>query len=428
MIHDPVAVSPWRRPATIPADLVRAPARGAVDLAVIGAGFEGLSAALQAARRGLSVQVIEAASLGEGASGLNGGQVIPGLKFDPEALVAMLGPEQGARLTEFSAGTADAVFDLISNEKLAVPHCRTGWIQAAHTETAMAAAAQRNRQWRAHGADVTLLNQAEIALLTGAKGYKGGWLDRRAGTIDPLAFVFELARLAVDQGVGIVLNQRVTSLRRDDGSWRVTMAGGGEVRAAKVLVATNAYSEALVPGLAQSLVWLHSFQIATAPLPASLDDIILPHGQAVSDSRRILIYFRKSPDNRLVLGGRGPMRVPTGPQDWQHLERALTRLYPVLQGLPIERRWFGRVAVTADFLPHLHEPQPGLLMVAGCQGRGIGLMTALGTPLADYIAGGDPRLLPLPVSPIRPIPLHRFRRVGVAARIAWFRMLDRLER
>lgn len=428
MIEEPANLSVWRKPEAISGDFGSVAAQATVDLAVIGAGFQGLSAALHAARRGLSVQVIEAASLGEGASGLNGGQVIPGLKFDPEALVAMLGRERGARLTEFSAGTADAVFDLILNEKLDVPHCRTGWIQAAHTETAMAAVAQRNRQWRAHGADVTLLNQAEIALLTGAKGYKGGWLDRRAGTIDPLAFVFELARLAVDQGVGIVCNQRATSLRRDDGGWRITMAGDREVRATKVLVATNAYSDALVPGLAQSLVWLHSFQIATAPLPASLDDIILPHGQAVSDSRRILVYFRKSPDNRLVLGGRGPMRAPAGPQDWQHLERALTRLYPVLEGHPIERRWFGRVAMTVDFLPHLHEPEPGLLMVAGCQGRGVGLMTALGAPLADYIASGDPSLLPLPVSPIRPIPLHRFRRVGVAARIAWSRMLDGMER
>lgn len=428
MTREPANLSVWQKPAAISAAFGPVIDRGSVDLAVIGAGFQGLSAALHAARRGLSVQVIEAAGLGEGASGLNGGQVIPGLKFDPEALIAMLGPERGATLTEFSAGTADAVFDLIAREGLKVPHRRTGWIQAAHTETALLAAAQRNRQWRAHGADVTLLNQAEIALLTGANGYKGGWLDRRAGTIDPLAFVCELARLVANLGVHIALNQRVTGLRREDGGWRLTMADGGEVRATKVLVATNAYSDALVPGLAQSLVWLHSFQIATAPLPSELDDIVLPHGQAVSDSRRILLYFRKSPDNRLVLGGRGPMRVPRGPEDWQHLERALKRLYPALAGLPIERRWFGRVAITADFLPHLHEPEPGLLMVAGCQGRGIGLMTALGAPLADYIASGDAAVLPLPLSPLRPIPLHRFRRVGVAARIAWYRMLDRLER
>ncbi|UJW74527.1 NAD(P)/FAD-dependent oxidoreductase [Rhizobium sp. SL42] len=427
MIEPPANLSVWQKPEAIAGDFGSVTTQ-AVDLVVVGAGVQGLSAALQAARRGLSVQVIEAASLGEGASGLNGGQVIPGMKFDPEALVAMLGPERGARLTEFSAGTADAVFSLISNEKLDVPHTRTGWIQAAHSETAMAAAAQRHRQWRAHGADVTLLNHAEIALLTGAKGYRGGWLDRRAGTIDPLAYVFALARLAVAQGVRIALNTRVTGLLRDGGGWRVATEGGGEVRAAKVLVATNAYSDTLVGGLAQSLVWLHSFQIATAPLPASLADIILPHGQAVSDSRRILVYFRKSPDNRLVLGGRGPMRAPAGAEDWQHQERALIRLYPVLAGHPIERRWFGRVAMTSDFLPHLHEPEPGLLMVAGCQGRGVGLMTALGAPLADYIADGDPSLLPLPISPIRPIPLHRFRRVGVAARIAWSRMLDRLER
>jgi glycine/D-amino acid oxidase-like deaminating enzyme len=425
MTSFPPGLPVWRHPGGAP---VTGFIDGQVDLLVIGAGYQGLSAAYHAARQGLKVQVIEARGLGEGASGLNGGQVIPGLKHDPETLRDLLGEAAGRRLAEFSAGTADAVFDLIRIHGLDVEHQRNGWILAAHTQTAMQAAVQRNRQWRQRGADVTLLNEAEVALLTGARGYCGGWLDRRAGVVNPLALVFELAGLATRSGAGLLLNEAVIGLQPRGALWVASTDRGRTLLAKKVLVATNAYSGGLVPGLQQSLVWLHSFQIATAPLPSELLDQVLPGGQPVSDSRRILVYYRRSPDGRLVMGGRGPMRAPRSRQDWAHLERAMLRLFPALEGTPITHRWFGRVAMTPDYLPHLHEPTPGLFMVAGCQGRGIGLMTALGPSLAAYAASGDPQALPLPISPLRPIPFHRFRRIGVAAHVAMYRLLDRLER
>ncbi|TPP11885.1 NAD(P)/FAD-dependent oxidoreductase [Rhizobium glycinendophyticum] len=415
----------WRRPAGTP---TLGFIDGQVDLLVVGGGYQGLSAAYHAARLGLKVQVIEARGLGEGASGVNGGQVIPGLKHDPESLRQLLGEEAGQRLADFSAGTADSVFDLIRTEGLDVEHQRNGWILAAHTESALQAAVRRNRQWRMRGADVRLLNEAEIALLIGAQGYRGGWLDRRAGAVNPLALIFELARLATRSGAGLLLNEAVTDLQRRGSLWVASTDSGRTLLAKKVLVATNAYSGALIPGLAESLVWLHSFQIATAPLPSTLLDQVLPGGQPVSDSRRILVYYRRSPDGRLIVGGRGPMREPRSKEDWAHLERAMLRLFPALRDVAVTHRWFGRVAITPDYLPHLHEPAPGLLMVAGCQGRGIGLMTALGPNLAAYAASGDARVLPLPVTPLRPIPFHRFRRIGVAAHVAWYRLLDSLER
>lgn len=398
------------------------------DLAIVGGGLLGLSTALHAARRGLSVRVIEARGLGQGASGLNGGQVIPGLKFDPEWLVGHFGEETGEALISFVSSTADVVFDLIRTEGLDVPSRRGGWIFAAHTATALEAAANRHRQWSARGADADLLDAAAIGRLTGAAGYRGGWLDRRAGVVQPLALAFELARIARAAGARIATGTRVTRLARQAGSWRVQTASGATVKAAKVLVATNAYSDGLVPGLAQSLVWLNSFQIATPPLPDGIAAGVLPGGQAVSDSRRILIYYRRSPDGRLIVGGRGGMPTPTRTLDWAHLERAMTRLYPALAGVSIERRWFGRVAVTPDHLPHIHVPEEGLVAVAGCQGRGVGLMTALGPRVAAYFAEGVREALPFPPTPIRPIPFHSFRRVGVAATIAWYRLLDGLER
>ncbi|WP_192183038.1 NAD(P)/FAD-dependent oxidoreductase [Mesorhizobium amorphae] len=418
----------WQKPKAVSAFPSLFPAGSPVDVVIVGGGIMGLSTALHAARLGLAVQVLEAGAIGEGASGLNGGQVIPGLKYDPEWLVEHFGLERGEALVNFAASTADAVFDLIRDERLAVPFVRNGWIQATHTETALKAAVNRDRQWRARGADVELLSQAEIAAMTGAQGYLGGWLDRRAGVIDPLAYTSELARVATAAGARIAERQKVVKLAKDAGFWRVSTANGAELRAKAVVLATNAYTGGLLPGLAETIVPLHSFQIATAPLSSNLAATILPEGQAVSDSRRILVYYRKSADGRLVLGGRGRMAQPASEGDWAHLERALVRLYPALAGVAIEKRWFGRVAMTPDHLPHIHEPEPGLLAVVGCQGRGVGLMTALGGRMASYLANGDINQLPFPLSPIRPIPFHAFRQIGVAATIAWYRMLDAFER
>lgn len=398
-----------------------------VDLAIVGAGFQGLSTALAAARAGLGVRVLERGTIGTGASGLNGGQVIPGLKLDPDRLVEILGEARGQRVIDFAATTADRVFGLIEAERLDVPYRRDGWINAAHTESAMATLASRDRQWRERGADVRLLSAAEVKAMTGAEGYLGGWWDRRAGAIDPLAFLCELARLADEAGAALAENTAALGLRRDGGGWAIATTAG-ELRAKQVLVATDAYSGDLVPGLARSLVALHSFQVATPPLPPPFDAEVLPGGQPVSDSRHIVVYYRRTADGRLILGGRGRMGLPHRDGDWAHLERTIRRLFPSLPPQPIERRWFGRVAMTPDHLPHVHEPEPGLLAVAGCQGRGVGLMTAMGGCLAEYLTSRDPEALPFSITPIRPIPFHAFRSIGVAAVIAWYRTLDAWER
>lgn len=398
------------------------------DLLIVGGGFLGLNAARIAARRGLSVRVIDARRLGEGASGLNGGQVIPGIKLDPEKALAHFGEEQGARLNSFAEATADVLFRTIEEEALDVPHERSGWIQACHTQTALDAATERHRQWAARGADVELLDSVAIARMIGTSNYLGGFHDKRAGLVQPYAFVMELARVAEAAGALISENVRCIALGKSDGRWRATTDRGAEIDAAKVILATNAYTDDLIPGLARTLVPLHSFQVATAVMPDHLQQEILPGGQAVSDSRRIIIYYRKSPDGRLVLGGRGRMALPRNVEDWAHLENGLTRIFPALEGLPIEKHWFGRVAMTADGLPHIHVPEEGLVTVVGCQGRGVAMMTAIAEPLLDFLETGDGKRLPFPVTPIRPIPFHAFRQIGVATTIAWYRMLDAAER
>ncbi|MBL0370624.1 FAD-binding oxidoreductase [Rhizobium sp. KVB221] len=398
-----------------------------VDLAVVGAGILGLATAFHAARNGLKVQVIDAGRIGDGASGLNGGQVIPGLKYDPEWLLQHFGRERGEVLINFASQTADAVFDLIRKEKLDVAYNRNGWIQACHTEAALKTASSRFAQWKALGADVEMLDAQTIERLIGTSNYHGGFLDRRAGVIQPLAYTMELSRIAAAAGARITENMKCRKLEKRQDRWLLTMENGVEIGARSVLVATNAYTGNLVPGLAQTLVPLHSFQIATEPLPEHVARDILPQGHAVSDSRRILVYYRRTPDRRLILGGRGPLSRPKHIDDWSHLERAMARLFPSLSDVEISRRWYGRVAMTPDHLPHLHEPEKGLLAFVGCQGRGVGLMTAMSRRLADYILTGDQAALPFPITPIKPISFHFLRNIGVAATIGWYRMLDAIE-
>jgi len=399
----------------------------ASDIVIVGAGILGLASALHAARSGLGVRVLETHDIGSGASGVNGGQVIPGLKYDPDKLIELFGEVRGEAVIDFAATTADRVFDLIAQERLDVPRSRAGWIQAAHTPAAVQAAQRRARQWAARGVAARILSEQGVAALTGARCYRGGWLDPRAGVIDPLAYTRELARAAIAAGARIATQTEATRLRQDGGTWHIDTAGGVTLRAGSVIVATNAYADRLVPGLPRTILPLHSFQIATEPLPPALGASILPGGQAVSDSRRILVYYRKTPDGRLMLGGRGPMTEPKSADDWLHLKTAMTRLFPQLGSTPIANHWFGRVAVTLDHLPHVHEPARGLLLALGCQGRGIGLMTALGPRLVDYTISRNAEVLPFPLTPVRPIPFHRFRNLGVGAAIAWYRMIDGID-
>jgi glycine/D-amino acid oxidase-like deaminating enzyme len=179
-----------------------------------------------------------------------------------------------------------------------------------------------------------------------------------------------------------------------------------------------------MPEIARTVIAPNSFQVATAPLSDNLRKSILPYGQISSDTRKLLLYFRLDHQGRLLMGGRGPFREPTGDQDWAPLERLIGRFYPQLQETAVEYRWCGRVAITQDFLPHLHEPEPGLIVNIGCQGRGIGLETSMGIALADYCATERPEALPFPITPVKPIPFHAIQQLYVAATVAWYRLSD----
>ena len=395
------------------------------DVCIIGAGYAGLSTALHLAERGARAIVLEAQEPGFGGSGRNGGQVIPGLKYDPDELEAVFGPERGPRLVQFAGSTADVVFDLIARFRMDVPHVRDGWIQGAHSSAAVKEVRRRAEQWARRGAQATFLDKAETDRHLGGGEYLASWIDRRGGGIQPLSFARGLAKAALAAGATIHGQTPATGLYRDQGGWTVETGAGARVTADRVVICTNGYTGDLWPGLSETVIAPNSYQIATAPLSDNLRKSILPFGQVSSDARKLLLYFRLDHEGRLLLGGRGPFREPTGPSDWSHLESMLARLFPQVQGVPIQHRWCGRVAVTRDFLPHLHEPAVGLIVDIGCMGRGVGLQTAIGKALADYIVTGDEAALPFPRLPIRRIPFHGLKRLYFAAAVAWYRFLDR---
>lgn len=424
---DPFPLSPALWVATAPPPPPTAPLAESTmaDVCVIGGGYAGLSAALHLAERGVRTVLLEAGEIGFGASGRNGGQVIPGLKADPDEIEVRYGAAAGRALVAFVADAADRVFRLIAAHRMDVPHVRQGWIQSAHAPALLPVIARRAAQWQARGADVALLDRATLADHLGTDRYCGGWLDRRGGALQPLAYARGLARAALAAGARLHTETRAVAIRREGGAFRVATAGGPEIRAAQVVVATGGYPGDLVPGLRQTAVYPNSFQIATEPLGDNLRRTVLPYGQVSSDTRTLLLYFRLDHEGRFLIGGRGRYREPRGPADWAHLERAVARLFPQLAGVPIAHRWCGRVSVTRDFLPHLHEPEPGLIALIGCMGRGVALQTALGAAIAEALATGDRAAIPLPIVPIRRLPLHALHELFVAALVAWYRLVER---
>lgn len=391
---------------------------------VVGGGYTGLSAALELADRGIDVMVLDAREPGFGASGRNGGQVIPAFKYDPDNIARAYGAETGETVLDLVSHTADAVFDLVRRFDIACDPVRSGWIQAAHCANGEAAIKSRCHQWRDYGAPVDWLDAHELKRLTGTEAYSSGMIFRNAGTIQPLSYARGLAAAAESLGARIFSNSLVQRIERKGRDWRVATSRGA-VEAPSVIIATNGYSTAIWPGLRESVVPLYSMQIATCPLPETLRQEVMPVVQSMADTRRLVWYCRKDRDDRFVIGTRGPFKGRPGEHDARALLSAARKLYPVLRDIPFPYRWAGRVAMTVDRIPHLHQLAAGVFTSLGCNGRGVGMMTMMGKILAAACLGAERQSLPYPVSALQPIPFHSFHRLGVRAMVEYYRMLDR---
>lgn len=393
------------------------------EVLVIGAGYTGLSAAIDLAETGKDVVVLEAREPGFGASGRNGGQVIPAFKYDPDRVLQVYGSKAAAAVLDMVSCTADTVFNLIERFNIDCDPV-LGWIQAAHNSRSLETVRSRHQQWKARGVPVDILNAEEIKNLTGAGAYLGGIRFRNAGTVQPLSYVRGLANAAATTGARVFCNSPVTQIQKSGQGWCVSTADGC-VTTNTLIIATNAYTTSIWPGLRESVVPLYSVQIATDPLPEALRQEVMPVVQSMVDMRRLVCYFRKDRDHRFVIGMRGPFKAKPDVQDVKAVLIAARKIYPALESVAFPYRWSGRVGMTADQVPHLHQLAPGVFTALGYSGRGVGMATMMGKILAQACVSPDKEALPYPVTPLKQIPFHTFHRVGVQAMVNYYRLLDR---
>lgn len=377
---------------TAPAAPATAPLEGTItaDIAIVGAGYTGLCAALHAAGAGARVLVLEADEIGAGGSGRNVGLVNSGLWLMPEELERRLSPlTSGADphpLARLLGEAPAAVWALIARFGIECEAQPAGTLHCADDAAGLAALRARAGQWRARGVAVELLNGEAARARTGSPAFRGALFDPRAGTVQPLAYARGLARAAMAAGAVIHTQSPVSDARREGGLWRL-QTPSGQVSAPRVIWAGNAYGTGPAAAPAQALSVLPYFNFATDPLPDSLRSTILPGGEGAWNTAKILTSWRLDMAGRFVIGSVGWLGAADMALHRAWAARRMARLYPVLAGQPFRHAWFGRIGTTPDALPRLWQPGEGAFGVLGYNGRGIAPGTVLGRLLAEAAMG-----------------------------------------
>ena len=396
-----------------------------VDVAVVGAGFTGLSAALALAKAGIDCAVCEANAPGWGASGRNGGQLNPGLKYAP----GQVRKDLGERAMRMSQNAADLVYELVEEQSIACDIHRGGTLRAAVDQGTLADLHALARSAQSEGFDYQMVSRDEAAAMTGSTRYTGGLRDPKGGQLNPLKYVLGLAATAERVGARIYGDTPVLGAEDTGGRWLLTTPHG-VVSARAVLVATNGYSGTLVPKLARSVLPVYSAIIASKPLPPAMRSRIAAGGESVFETGAITTYYRVDSEGRLIFGGRGAMADRSGPGAFPSLAAHAEYLWPGIGAVGWEYGWNGRLALTADHYPHVHQIGATGFACLGYNGRGVAMATVMGQEMAHMLAStltGAAHVPAFPVSPIRPIAFQPAWPMGVAPSLAvakakqWFR-------
>jgi len=396
------------------------------DVCVIGGGFMGLSTALQLARSGKSVAVLEAAEIGWGASGRNNGLVAPGLKRDSWEVRKILGREHGERLLLYSSEAPECVFELIKELGIDCDVNRDGWIQAAHSGQAMLLIERRAAEWQALDASVDIIPDKDVAAELGTEFYAGACRYAAGGSINPLGYAVGIAQAAALAGAALYERSPATAITRDQDLWSIQSAHG-RVVAPQVVCCTNAYN-ANIELLQGSVLPLRTAQVASNPLPRDLTAGILPGAAAASDTQRLLTSFRLTSDNRLIMGGASATAGDEHFGLMQRLHKAAAMRFPDLGPIPWEYGWSGYLALTPDHLPQIVRIDDSFLAATGCNGRGIAMSTAMGKSIAELICGREDTDCSVPVRRPKKFFGYGVRHLGVAVGVAFNRLLDTAER
>jgi glycine/D-amino acid oxidase-like deaminating enzyme len=390
---------------------------------IIGGGYTGMTAAARLAWRGRHVALLEQHELGWGASSRNGGMVHPGFKVGPKTLRDRYG-ERGEALYRSSLEAFDLVERTIRENQIDCDYVRCGHLTLADRPGHLKALASEAEVMSSiFKLDVRVIDAPALSSEVGSSAYHGGLLVEKSGGLHPAKYLAGLIRLAADRGAD--LHGGVTAIaieaRRQGGF--VVKTDTAAIACRDVLLATNGYTDRIVPQLRRRIIPLGSYIIATEPMRSDLADRTIPRRRMLFDTKNFLYYWRISRDNRMLFGGRASFAPTTiqNARDW--LYAAMVRVHPQLEGLRVERAWGGQVGFTFDRMPHIGRVN-GLTYAVGYCGTGVAMSTYFGQLAADWLAGAElPEHWQLPFPTI---PLYRERPWFLRPAGWYYGLLDRL--
>ncbi len=359
-----------------------------VRVAIIGAGYAGLSAALELARAGVECLVLDAAEPGFGASTRSGGMVSGGVNVGKRYMSKPMSADEAAPFLNDAADAFSHIENLIAREKIECGWHKRGYFLGAwckaHFDDMAKKVAVLNKEAQS---DSYIVPQDQQRAEIGSDYYRGGMVVERAAHIQPALYFKGLLGLVQKAGVAIAAKTEVTGLAQNsDGSWAVSTPRG-RIRAGDVIVATNGYTGGVTPALQRRVVPVGSYIIATDELPADLAASISPRNRSFADTRRVLTYYRLSPDGkRLIFGGRAKFGLTDPITTAPLLYQFMIDRFPQLAGVKITHSWTGNVAFTLDEVPHMGKFE-NLHYALGCNGSGVAMMSYLGHQTARKILG-----------------------------------------
>jgi glycine/D-amino acid oxidase-like deaminating enzyme len=370
-----------------------------VDVAVVGAGFCGLSAARTLAKRGVKVAVFEAETFGWGASSRNGGMVLTGMKLPVPTLIKRYGRDVVRKMYAASLETIDCVEQIIREENIDCNFSRCGHLEVAckqaHFDGYEESAALVKREFN-H--ELRIMSKNELRAEIGSDIYFGGMVDETSAGLNPAQYVAGLAHAAQRAGAYLCDHTRVISVELDEKNgarkFRVQTSKGA-ITAREVILASGAYTTEATPALRRKIIPIGSYIIATEVLPNDLARELSPRNRMIYDSKHFLYYYRLTPDNRMLFGGRAaffPANENTVRQSAEILRRGMIDVYPQLRDTKVEFVWGGTLDFTLDVMPHAGKID-GLYFAAGFAGHGVAAATWFGAKLAGLICG-EPNDIP----------------------------------
>ena len=396
------------------------------DVCVVGGGYTGLMTALELAEHGFDVVLLEAQRVGWGASGRNGGQVITGYNKPMATIERWVGRDDARHLWDLGEEAKTLLAGRVERHRIACD-LTWGFVYAAVKPRHLADVADLEQEMRGrYGYDsVRALDRDGVRGIVDSEAYIGGLYDAGSGHLHPLNYALGLADAAVQAGVRIFEDSRVTAIDTGDRP-RATTAGGA-VRARFLVLAGNAYLGALAPRLTTMVMPVATYLIATESLGEATAASLLPTNVAVSDMNFVLNYFRRSADHRLLFGGGVSYSGVDTPGLRQVMRSKMLAVFPQLQGAAVEHFWGGHVAITLNRMPQVGRLTPTTYFAHGYSGHGVALAGMAGRVMAEAIRGTAERFDVFARLPHQPFPGgRRFRTPALVLAMLWFRLRDLL--